>query len=980
MRRSVTVLILVVIVSVVCALTRRAASAVVQEKASHEERPFDPALEEFVRGFKGAGEGVEGAGDLQPLSPQESLKHFQLPDGLVLEVVASEPVIRQPLNLHFDERGRLWVVQYLQYPFSAGLKVLKYDRYLRAVYDKVPPAPPNHVRGADKISILEDTDGDGVFDSHKDFVTGLNIASSVAVGRGGVWVLNPPYLLFYPDPNRDDVPDGDPEVHLSGFGLEDTHSIANSLHWGPDGWLYGATGSTSTSEVKGIKFLGQAIWRYHPKTREFELFAEGGGNTWSLDFDAKGRAFSGTNTGGTRGLHYVQGGYYVKNWSKHGPLTNPFSFGFFPHMSHSGYQPRFAQTFLVYESGALPGYEGQIIAGMSLTNRVQASHLLEERSTFRTTDTEALVLTDNVWFRPVDVKEGPDGAVYIADWHDIRLSHLSPDDNWDKAHGRIYRLKTKEAKPSSPFDLAQLSSPELVGMLSHRNKWFREQAQRILADRRDASVIPALQDMVEGKRGQLALEALWAVNHSGGLDSAFALRQLGHPDPYVRCWTIRLLGDAKRVSPQIQDKLLELARTEEHVEVRSQLASTCKRLPAREALPILSRLLLRAEDADDPHIPLLLWWAIAEKAGDDPELLLTMLKDGRIWKTPIFARHVATRLGRRFTAERGDKNFYTFSNDYEGIYSGWKSNYTLESATRNLNTCLQLLNLAPDSPSRDQLIEGMEEGLDRYVLHSAPPALQNRVSILLQSQPPQPALVSLALRLGREDISDSALRLLDDEDTSEADWGMLIRSLADRRIASAVPVFLSLLRRTSSEDLQRHLLESLSRFDRPEIPQAIVQTYPRLAPHLKAAAQDVLAGHSSWAKFLESLPPADIQSNEMTGIDPAGRDRYNQACGYCHREHGEGIHKSLVQSRWVLGPEQVLVRIVLDGKQDREMLMPAFRDQLTDQQIASILSYIRQSWGNRAAPVHASTVSLVRSATAARDRAWREEELEQLVR
>ena len=149
----------------------------------------------------------------------------------------------------FDERGRLWVVQYLQYPFPAGLKMVSHDGVWRAVYDKVPPPPPHHFRGKDKITIHEDTDGDGVFDRHKTFVDGLNIATAVAHGRGGVWVLNPPYLLFYPDRNNDDVPDGDPEVHLQGFGLEDTHSVVNSLRWGPDGWLYAAQGSTVTGHV-----------------------------------------------------------------------------------------------------------------------------------------------------------------------------------------------------------------------------------------------------------------------------------------------------------------------------------------------------------------------------------------------------------------------------------------------------------------------------------------------------------------------------------------------------------------------------------------------------------------------------------------------------------------------------------------------------------------------------------------------------------
>ena len=177
-----------------------------------------------------------------------------------------------------------------------------------------------------------------MFDSHKDVITGLNITTSVLTGRGGVWVMNPPYLLFYRDSTGDGLPDGDPEVRLSGFGLEDTHSLANSLTWGPDGWLYGVHGSTSTARVSGISFLGQAVWRYHPDTDAFELFAEGGGNPWTLSFDSRGRAFSGDNGGNSRGFHWVQGGRYEKNWPKHGPFTRPHSYGFIPNMDHEGYR------------------------------------------------------------------------------------------------------------------------------------------------------------------------------------------------------------------------------------------------------------------------------------------------------------------------------------------------------------------------------------------------------------------------------------------------------------------------------------------------------------------------------------------------------------------------------------------------------------------------------------------------------------------
>ena len=140
--------------------------------------------------------------------------------------------------------------------------------------------------------------------------------------------------------------------------------------------------------------------------------------------------------------------------------------------------------------------------------------------------------------------------MYIADWYDIRLSHLSPRDNWDKSDGRIYRLKAKDAKPIQPFDLSKLNSTQLVETLSHPNEWFREQAKRLLADRRDSSVVPILKDLVQSSQGQLALEALWSVYLSGGWDKAFALQQLKHPDEYVRAGRCDSLAIPSKWDPQ----------------------------------------------------------------------------------------------------------------------------------------------------------------------------------------------------------------------------------------------------------------------------------------------------------------------------------------------------------------------------------------------------------------------------------------------
>ncbi|MGZ5545600.1 MAG: DUF7133 domain-containing protein, partial [Limisphaerales bacterium] len=142
------------------------------------------------------------------LPPQESLNKMTVPPAFVVQLVASEPEIRQPLCLNFDDRGRLWVLQYIQYPTPAGLKPIKVDQYLRTTYDRIPEPPPRGPKGADKITICDDFDKSGHARRYKNFIAGLNLCTGFAIGQGGVFVMQSPYLLFYSDKNRDDVPDG----------------------------------------------------------------------------------------------------------------------------------------------------------------------------------------------------------------------------------------------------------------------------------------------------------------------------------------------------------------------------------------------------------------------------------------------------------------------------------------------------------------------------------------------------------------------------------------------------------------------------------------------------------------------------------------------------------------------------------------------------------------------------------------------------
>lgn len=869
---------------------------------------FTPEMAEFVKRFKGG--GMLNDGSARP-TPAEALKQFNVAPGLRWELAATEPMVRQPLNFHFDERGRLWVVQYLQYPFPAGLKVTKYDQYLRAVYDKVPPPPPNHFKGKDRITILEDTNGDGIFDKAKDFVSDLNIARSVVTGRGGVWVLNPPYLLFYPDKNRDDIPDGPPEVKLSGFGLEDTHSGANSLAWGPDGWLYGAHGSTCTADIKGVKFLGQAIWRFHPVSGDFEVFAEGGGNTFSIEFDAQGRVFSGSNYGQTRGLHYAQGALYIKGWSKHGPAMSPYRFGWFEHMAHKGYEPRFPQAMLYYEGGAIPQYEGHIVVGMALTSRVMASKVTRDTSSFQTADIETSVLSSNRWFRPVDMKTGPDGAIYFADWCDSRLSHLDPRDTWDKESGRIYRLSATGAKVGwDKLDFTKLSGDELIKLLAHPNKWHRQTALRVLWDRGDKALVPKFKKLVADNANQLALEAFWAVSASGGFDDAFALQTLNHPNEMVRYWTIRLLGDRKRVTPPQQAALLATAKTEPAAEVRAQLASSVTRLPGKDALPITRELLLRSEDVTDKHIPLLLWWAVESKCATDRDAILRMLEDSTFWHAPLVQKFIIARLGQRFTTERTDAN---------------------------LETAAKLFALAPSPADVDELVRGMEAGLQGDPVKSVPLALQKRVADLWSTRPPTPTLISFAVRLGHAPAAQAALARISDPKVPEADRRKTITLLAERRVDAAVPVFLKELRFAKSDALRLDLVNALQRFASPDIARELLDLYPGFSGKLRDTAQAALASRPDWARrLLAAVDEGQLKKEQISianllaisafkdaasdalikkhwgrltksseekeaqiakvkkllagakGDAKAGRELFKLACAVCHTLNGEG--------------------------------------------------------------------------------------------
>ena len=788
------------------------------------------------------------------LPPDEALKSMQPADDLDIDLLMSEPLVAQPLSIRFDERGRMWVAQYRQYPYPNGIKMLSRDKYYRAVYDNVPLAPPHHVHGQDRITVHEDTNQDGTYDLHITFVDNLNIATSALPGRGGIWVLNAPYLLFYPDADQDCIPDGDPLVHLEGFGLEDVHSVVNSLTWGSDGWLYGAQGSTVSSHIAvkvgqdpedpkkddTVYCEGAAIWRYHPVTHEYEIYAEGGGNAHGIELDSQGRLYSGHNGSNTRGYYYVQGCYYDKGAEgKYGILSNLYAFGMIHSMAATTPIKRFSHAFIKYEGTTLPEhYQGQIFSVDPLHRNVVLSHQAPTGASFTTDDVGFAVESDDISFRPVAIAVGPDGGVYVADFCEEFIAHGQHyQGQVDPTSGRIYRLRAKGKNHAEKFNLAEKATAELVDLLSHKSKWFRQTALRLLGDRQDTSVNSRLRKNIDLDTGQLALESFWALNLLGGFDSSLAEATLSHPNPSVRRWTVRLLGDKQQfISSALAQQLAQLAKVESDAEVRCQLAATAKRLPASTALPIIAQLLTHNEDADDPAIPLILWWAI-EATIDDPNVnAIDLFTASEVWKYSLVTEGIAERIMRR---------------------------YATAGSRSDMLAAAKLLELAPDEASQAKLMQGFELAFKGRSLSGIPRELAVQLSQAGGGS------LSLMIRQGGEEAIEKALGLLA---TADADEKIeIVKVLGEVKYANCLDSILAVLKTAHDVRLRNAAMIALQSYEAPKIASTIIELFGDFPAESATVAIATLASRGPWARALLEAVDSGTIDRELIPLDSVRR-------------------------------------------------------------------------------------------------------------
>jgi glucose/arabinose dehydrogenase len=546
------------------------------------------------------------------LTPEEALKKMKVPEGFRVELVASEPDIVNPVAMTIDERGRFWITESLEYP-------------------RREPGP-----GKDRVKVLEDTNGDGVVDKVTVFAEGLNIPSGIAVGAGGVWVANAPDILFMQDTDGDGKADKQ-EVVVTGFGRADTHELPNSLTWGPDGWLYGLNGVFNPSVVKqnGKEFrFTCALFRIHPRTREFQVFAEGTSNPWGVAWDTEGSAFVSACVIDHL-WHLTESGYYHRQG---GPYP-PFVWKIESIVQHKHQKAAYCGIHY-FDSDAYPeAYRDRLYMGNIHGNCVNVDKLERNGATYRGVEQPDFLSANDAWFMPVVQKTGPDGCLYVLDWYD--RYHCYQDANRDpkgidRLHGRLYRVRYQGTPRAGSFDLAKETDDQLIARLASPNVYFRDLAQRLLWERNDGATRPKLEKLVldDSAPRKARMHALWALVGTGSLAPDFHLRLLSHADGGIRAWGVRAAGNFGRVDPAIAQKVAGMSGDPSR-DVQLQVVIAAGKIEGVETIPLLLEVLVRC--GDDVLIPHIVWQNLHPLLEDKSDEFLAQARKYDLKTTPNLA-------------------------------------------------------------------------------------------------------------------------------------------------------------------------------------------------------------------------------------------------------------------------------------------------------------------------------------------------------
>jgi putative heme-binding domain-containing protein len=854
-----------------------------------------------------------------PRSPDEAASAMTVPPGFRVEVVAAEPDIVNPVAMTFDERGRVWLTESLEYP-------------------RRKPGP-----GRDRIKVLEDTDGDGRADRITVFAEGLNIPSGIAVGHGGVWVANSPDILFLKDTDGDGRADSK-EVVATGFGRFDTHELPSSLTWGPDGWLYGWNGVFNPAKVtskngKTYEFTC-AIFRIHPRTRIFEVWCEGTSNPWGIAIDPEGSFFASACVIDHL-WHLVETGYYHRQGGPYPPYTWPIG-SIVDHL----HQKAAYCGIHYFDSPAYPlEFRGRLYMGNIHGNCVNVDVLERNGSTYRATSKPDFLRANDSWFMPVVQKTGPDGCLYILDWYD--QYHCYQDANRDPAgidrlKGRLYRVRYNDTPRRGGFDLGSSSDEELISLLASPNVYDRDIAQRLLTERGSPAIRSKLEALVldQNASRKARMHALWAVISAGPLDSGFHAKLLSHSDPTYRAWGVRAAGNAGKLDTELQERFTNLAR-DPSPDVRLQVVIASRKIEGVDPIPVLLAVL--SVGKNDPLIPQIVWQNLhpqLEERGDD---VARLISPKTLTDSPILAA-LCPRVIERLLGH-GKSTIPTIVTIMKTLID-LRTDRAVESAREAIWILADQIQSGSISGER---LETLRAGLQSSLRH------------VFIEQDDHPLTWNAVLLAAAWRDSDGLRRARDGcmgDAPAEVRLGLfgdLIAARDEGLWKVLATIFKSHARDTV--EFRGDVLAALGKLDDPRVSDFVLEQYPTLEPDLKPRVIVLLLQRPQWTKALVAAVAAKhiaasvlsatqlrqlTQSKDpeiATGVksiwgtirdgrnperervadrirklirttpgDPiAGQAVFRKLCAQCHKIYGEGQD---------VGPE-----ITSNGRNDFEQLL-----------------------------------------------------------
>lgn len=765
-----------------------------------------------------------------PLSPAQALEKMTVPDGFTVELVASEPDIVNPVAMTFDEQGRIWITESLEYPRRE--------------------AGP----GRDRVKVLEDTDGDGAADKFTVFADGLNIPSGIAVGAGGVWVANAPDILFMTDEDGDGRADKR-EVVVTGFGRDDTHELPNSLTWGPDGWLYGLNGvfNRSVVEHRGKKFdFTCALFRIHPRTRDFELFAEGTSNPWGVAWDAEGSAFVSACVIDHL-WHLTESGYYHRQG---GPYP-PFAWKIESIVRHKHQQAAYCGIHYFDSDAYPPEYRNVLFMGNIHGNCINCDTIERDGSTYFGRPRDDFLSANDAWFMPVVQKTGPDGCLYVLDWYD--RYHCYQDANRDPAgidrlKGRLYRIRHKNSPRLPAVNLAKESDSRLIDRLASGNGYRRDTAQRLLRERALPATRKRLETLVlDGAKPRTQrLHALWALVGMGPLEPGFHGQLLSHEDATFRAWGVRAAGNARRVSPAIRKKIESLA-ADASPDVRLQTAIAARKIEGLDAMPLLVDVLQNS--ADDKLIPQIVWQNLHPLLETASDRFLTLVDKHPVLQTAPFAamlpRLVERVLGRRKFDSALVLQLYELTAAQSVGAPGLGAGLLDVLATKVENRELA-------GPSLEALRTGLAPRLQSVLAGPSDGPLFLESARLAAAW--GDAAGAAAMQKVLADVQAPAERRLQALGALAASRNETLLSAVEAALGDAAgnPV-----------EFRRRVLDALGRLEDEAVASVVLAAYPNMEPELKPQAIELLTGRTVWAKALlgaigaKQVPAEALNANQV---------------------------------------------------------------------------------------------------------------------